>query len=270
MIEKNKALKSDLRILLGVAVCFVVSGYAALIYQTAWVRQFSLDFGTSELAVAAVLSAYMGGLSFGALIAARYIDRIERPVMFYGLVEAGIALSALAVPVLLLFTRYIYSLVLGGQSEPASSGGVIQPLFYLFFAFLVLAIPTILMGATLPLLTKYVVRNDNQIGTHVGFLYAVNTLGAVAGALAAGFFFLPLLGLNGTILVGVAANFLVFIIAAMIARTAHNDFLIEEQNKQLTSATATAKHVDDASGFSPAHQCQAEFRLFTKCSGQDC
>ena len=58
-------------ILLAVVACFVLSGFAALLYQTAWMRQFSLVFGTSELAVAAVLSAYMGGLALGAAIAAQ-------------------------------------------------------------------------------------------------------------------------------------------------------------------------------------------------------
>ena len=85
-------------LLVGVVACFVLSGFAALLYQTAWLRQFSLVFGTSELAVAAVLSAYMAGLSLGASLAARFVSRITRPVLFYGLLEAGIAISALAVP----------------------------------------------------------------------------------------------------------------------------------------------------------------------------
>ncbi len=59
-------------------------------------RQFSLVFGTSELAVAAVLSAYMGGLAVGSAIAAKWVDRIRRPVLFYGLLEAGIAISVSA------------------------------------------------------------------------------------------------------------------------------------------------------------------------------
>ena len=59
-----------MHILLGVIACFVLSGFAALLYQTAWMRQFSLVFGTSELAIAAVVAAYMGGLALGAAIAA--------------------------------------------------------------------------------------------------------------------------------------------------------------------------------------------------------
>ena len=63
--------------------CFVLSGIAALVYQTAWTRQFAIVFGTSELAVATVLAAYMGGLALGALLAERFLPRVTRPVLTY-------------------------------------------------------------------------------------------------------------------------------------------------------------------------------------------
>ena len=82
--------------------CFVLSGLAALIYQTAWTRQFAIVFGTSELAVATVLAAYMGGLALGAWLAERFLPRVTRPVLTYALLELGIAASAMfAVPFLL-------------------------------------------------------------------------------------------------------------------------------------------------------------------------
>src|SRR3954470_7621006 len=88
--------------LLLLSTCFVLSGVAALIYQTAWTRQFAIVFGTSELAVATVLAAYMGGLALGAWLAERFLRRVIRPVMTYALLELGIATSALfAVPFLL-------------------------------------------------------------------------------------------------------------------------------------------------------------------------
>ena len=77
--------------------CFVLSGIAALIYQTAWTRQFAIVFGTSELAVATVLAAYMGGLALGAALAERFLPRVTRPVLTYGLLEIGIAASAIFV-----------------------------------------------------------------------------------------------------------------------------------------------------------------------------
>jgi spermidine synthase len=207
-----------MHILLGVVLCFVLSGFAALLYQTAWMRQFSLVFGTSELAVAAVLSAYMGGLALGAGIAARYVHRVRRPVLFYGVLEAGIAIAALSVPLLLSLLNGLYIVVFGDQPEPVDASGLGQSIFYLATAFVVLAIPTAFMGATLPLLTKYVVQSEEQIGPRVGLLYATNTAGAVGGTVVAGFLLLPALGLAGTVYVGVAINFLVFVLAAAIAK----------------------------------------------------
>ena len=127
----------------GVVACFFLSGLAALLYQTAWLRQFSLVFGTSELAVATVLAAYMGGLAAGSAIAGRFAGRVTRPVLVYGLLEAGIAVSALAVPLLLMAARTLYASMLGDQPAPPDAATIGQPVFYLLVAFVVLAIPTV-------------------------------------------------------------------------------------------------------------------------------
>ena len=178
-------------ILWGVVACFVLSGFAALLYQTAWLRQFSLVFGTSELAVAAVLAAYMGGLAAGAAVAGRFLARVRRPVLVYGVLEGGIAIFALAVPLLLGAASAGYVAVLGGQPAPPDAATLGQPLFYLAVAFVVLALPTGFMGATLPLLTRHAVQNNRELGPRVALLYATNTAGAVAGTIAAAFFLLP-------------------------------------------------------------------------------
>ena len=203
--------------LYGIGACFLLSGFSALLYQTAWMRQISVVFGTSELAVATVLAAYMGGLALGAWLAGRYLHRITRPVLFYGVLEAAIGLSALAVPWLLKLAGLGYVWLLGGQESLPDASGPGQGLFYLAATFAVLCIPTACMGATLPMLSRYAVRADSQLGTRIGQLYAVNTAGAVAGTLAAAFLLLPTLGLFGTVVVGGAVNLLVFAIAAVIA-----------------------------------------------------
>ena len=140
-------------------------------------------------------------------------------MLVYGILEAGVALSALAVPMLLALANLLYGGLLGGQPEPADASGLGQSMFYLVVAFVVLAIPTGCMGATLPMLTRYVVRSEDQIGPRVGLLYALNTVGAVGGTVTAGFLLLPALGLSGTVWVGVFVNALVFVIAAWIARS---------------------------------------------------
>ena len=207
-------------VLWGVVACFVLSGFAALLYQTAWLRQFSLVFGTSELAVAAVLAAYMGGLAAGAAVAGRFLARVRRPVLVYGVLEGGIAIFALAVPLLLGAASAGYVAVLGGQPAPPNAATLGQPLFYLAVAFVVLALPTGFMGATLPLLTRHAVQNNRELGPRVALLYATNTAGAVGGTIAAAFFLLPALGLNATVWVGVAVNAAVFGIAVWLSKKA--------------------------------------------------
>lgn len=222
-------------IYLGVCACFLLSGFAALLYQTAWMRQFSTVFGTSELAVATVLSAYMGGLALGAALAGKFVNQVKRPVFTYGILEAAIAGSALMVPVLLSLASWAYAAVLGGQPEPPDASGMGQSLFYFVVAFVVLAIPTACMGATLPLLTRYAVTSDQQIGSRVGALYAINTGGAVLGTLFAAFVLLPALGLFGTVCFGVFVNLLVFVLAVLIARRA-KESAVEEDTSVSESA----------------------------------
>ena len=203
--------------LFGVQLCFLLSGFAALLYQTAWMRQFSIVFGTSELAVAAVLASYMAGLAVGAAVAARIVGRVRRPILVYGLMELGIAGSALAVAPALQLARRLQADWIGGQAELPVSSELSHSLFYLVAAFLIVLVPTALMGATLPVLAKQVVRTDAEVGRRVGALYAINTLGAVLGTLVAAFVLLPRLGLSGTVLAGAGINALVFGLAAVIS-----------------------------------------------------
>jgi spermidine synthase len=207
--------RRDLLLLL----CFFLSGLAALIYQTAWTRLFAFVFGTSELAVATVLAAYMGGLAAGAAVATRFVGRVRRPVLVYGLLELGIALSALAVPLAMRGATALYG-ALFRNAELGEAGGLASALFYLLVSFAILLVPTALMGATLPLLVRHAVRSDEEIGPRTSALYAINTLGAVVGTLLAGFFLLPSLGLRGTLWVAIGANALVFGVAALAARGA--------------------------------------------------
>src|SRR5262245_26619515 len=209
----------DLRYLL-VLICFFFSGFAGLLYETAWTREFSFVFGTSNLAVATVLAAYMAGLSVGAALAARVMHRIRRPVLVYGLLELGIAASALAVPSMIRAVTWLYRpLFLTAEVLP-EAGGLSSAIFYGAASFLILGIPTTLMGATLPMLARHAVRSERQIGQRIGTLYAVNTTGAVAGTLATAFLLLPELGLHRTVLTGALVNALVFMAAAGLARGA--------------------------------------------------
>ena len=201
-------------------VCFFLSGFAGLVYETAWTREFAFVFGTSELAVSAVLAAYLGGLAFGAGLAARLAPRLRRPVLAYGVIELAIGLAALAVPFGIRFVTGFYLRWLGGLDAPPETVGLATALFHLLATFVVLIPCTALMGATLPLLARHAVRSDEQIGPRIGVLYATNTAGAIAGTLTAAFLLLPAFGLRETVYYGVLANLVVFAAAAALARRA--------------------------------------------------
>jgi spermidine synthase len=186
--------------------CFLLSGMAGLVYQTAWTQQFALVFGASELAVVAVLAAYMAGLTLGAAAAARWVESVRRPVLAYALLEAGVALAALAVPAALRLADRLQVAWLGSGTALADGGSLATVAFHLAASFVILAVPTGLMGATLPLLARSAVARDEELGGRVGTLYTVNTLGAAAGAVLGGFVLLPALGLGRTVWVGVALN----------------------------------------------------------------
>jgi spermidine synthase len=201
-------------------LCFFLSGLAALIYQTAWARLFAFVFGTSELAVASVLAAYMGGLAAGAMAVSRIAPKLRRPLLVYGVLELGIGVAALTVPLGVLATQRLYLLAFGSQNAPADEGGLATALFYLAGSFVILLIPTSLMGATLPLLAQHSIRSDRELGNRIGMLYALNTAGAVAGTLLTGFVLLPAIGLERTVWIAVAVNGLVFGGAALLGRQA--------------------------------------------------
>src|SRR5262245_18631138 len=140
------------RSFLWLLLCFFLSGLAALIYETAWTQEFAFVFGTSELAVVTVLAAYMGGLATGAAVAGRYGPRVSRPVLVYGLLELGIAIAALAVPLGISASRWLYVALFGSQEVLPDAGGLTTAVFYLVCSLLVLLVTPSMLGGELPLL----------------------------------------------------------------------------------------------------------------------
>lgn len=205
--------------ILPVSICFVLSGFAALIYETVWLRQFSIVFGTSEFAVAVVLAGYMAGLAIGGALAPQILKRVRSPVRTYAIFELGIALAAIVwVPGGMWLARVLKVAIFGNQAEPQDAGALSGILFDQITSFGIIMVPTILMGATLPLLARHVVTKDEHLGRRIGLLYSSNTLGAVAGTLVGAFWLLPTLGLRATNWVGAAVNVLVFGLAAWTLR----------------------------------------------------
>lgn len=201
-----------------IAICFLISGFAALLYETVWLRQFAILFGTSDQALGIVLASYMGGLAFGSWVASRKVQQITRPLLVYGLLELLIAVSALLVPLGILIARRLQEHFLGGMTEPPDAGTISQNAFNLLTTLGLILVPTALMGATLPLLARQVVRSDRELGPRVGLLYAINTAGAVLGTLVAAFVLMPTVGMRATTWVGALCNAAVFGVVLLLVR----------------------------------------------------
>src|SRR5437763_6293875 len=131
-----------------IAVCFVLSGATGLIYEVLWARMLGLVFGATTLAVSTVLAAFMGGLALGSALAGRFASRIKKPISTYGLMEIGLAIYALLVPLLFRWIDHVYVLI-WQQFQP---GFFAFSLWRFVLSSLVLLVPTTLMGATLPVL----------------------------------------------------------------------------------------------------------------------
>jgi spermidine synthase len=196
---------------LGLAyVLFLLSGATALCYEVAWTRRLVLVFGSTTTAVALILGAYMLGLALGSEAGGRIADRVRRPALLYAVAEALIGLYALLFPWLVDGMRSVY-LGLGTAATPVLFGG----------AFLLLLVPTFLMGATLPLLVRATVDDPARTGGVVGRLYGANILGAVIGTSATGFWLMEAAGVTGATRVAAVLN-LAIAVAGLLAFRAHS------------------------------------------------
>ncbi len=181
---------------------FFVSGACGLIYEIVWSRLLVFVFGGTTFAITTVLGCFMGGLALGSHVAGRISPRVGRPARLYGMLEITVGLYCILIPFLLDLAFPMYKALAG------ISGG---SFFWLTLARVlvcaaVLIIPTAMMGATLPLLSKAFARRSEELGGAVARLYGINTVGAFVGCTAAGFFLLPVLGLSKSILLAAAMN----------------------------------------------------------------
>ena len=194
---------------------FLLSGVAGLVYQIVWTRMLVLVFGNTMLATSTVLSAFMGGLAAGSYVLGRYIDNKPRPlIQVYAVLEAGIGLFALMFPLFLKGATPIYAALYS-----AAEGNIILLNLVRFgVCFALIVIPTFLMGGTLPVLIKRFSGPGSSLGHQTGFLYGLNTVGAVLGTVACGYILLRALGMQKTTCVAVAINLGVAVAAWIIGR----------------------------------------------------
>ena len=184
---------------------FLLSGVSGLVYQVIWARQLTLIFGATSPAITTVLAAFMLGLALGSYAAGRWAGRWGNPLRAYALIELGIGIYAVAFPLLLsgvqilhipLFRMLVDAPLTLIAVRVALAAGLLLP-------------PTALMGASLPVLARAVIRDSAGTGRGAGILYGLNALGAAAGVYLVTFFLIPTMGLIKGSLVAASLNFAV-------------------------------------------------------------
>jgi spermidine synthase len=180
------------------------SGFASMTYQVAWTRVLSLAIGSSHYAFSLILTAFITGLALGAIFLARYLDNRADLLGLFGQLQLAIGFAALLL--MPLFQQLSITMVKILQSYGQS--------FYLLqtiefgLIFLLILIPTFLIGITFPLVSKIYTLSMEKVSASIGRVYAINTLGSILGAFCGGFILIPLLGLQKTIITAALMNIL--------------------------------------------------------------
>jgi spermidine synthase len=195
---------------------FLFSGIASLIYQVVWVRMLTLVFGHTIYSVSIVLSAFMAGLGLGSYLWGRTIDKTGKPLLIYGKIEICIGVSAAFLSVLLSNFSPIYAWLHKLLPDFLLLAAILKAVL----AFTLVLIPTLFMGATLPVMCKYFATEDAKLGQQVSYLYSINTLGAAAGCLFAGYFLIGFFGVLETALVAAGINLLIGLVCIVVFKKA--------------------------------------------------
>lgn len=185
----------------------LVSGTAALVYEVLFFRYLGLLFGVAIHAVAAVVCAFLGGLGLGAWLGGRLLWR-NNPLRVYAVLELLTALFGFLAP-------WLFRAVARGFS-PAAPEGV--PWSTLCVALLLLLWPTMMMGATFPVLGRAAAQGSTRIAHRIGLLYGFNTTGAVLGAVGSAYLLLPRFGLSAGCWLAALSNLLLAAAAWLLAR----------------------------------------------------
>ena len=185
-----------------VAGLVFLSGAVSLVYEVLWLKELSLLFGSTAYAASTTLAVFFLGLAVGSALFGRWSPRLRSPMRAYAWIELGIAAAAALYFVLLEAYFQLYGPLYDALADrPAAFNA-----FRVALATLVLLPPAALMGGTLPVLGQLLVRQPDQLGRYGSLLYAVNTIGAAAGAFLAGFVLPLVLGFDRAYLLAMAVN----------------------------------------------------------------
>src|SRR5687767_10942301 len=193
-----------------VLALFALTGFSALCLQVVWQRVISIHGGVDLFSSATVVAAFMAGLGLGNLVGGTLADRLgaRRSILAFAIANLGVGLFGLA-SIAIFYDGY-RAFAEHVQSLPAAFA----------FHFLLLVVPTTLMGLSLPLLARGTVRSVGEAAPVVSRLYAANTLGAAAGAAVGGWFLLGNLGFDGTVQLASSINLVAAVAVLLLVRGA--------------------------------------------------
>ena len=233
---KNKSIRGF------IFVFFLISGAACLAYAVIWTRMFTHVFGNTTLTVCTVLSAFMVGLALGSYYFGKLIDEKGNPLKFFAAFEIGIGIIAFLIPLFIHYSNYFYSIkydIFGLNYFILSFAGF-------FISFLIMLIPTAMMGGTLPVLSKYFARKKIDLGSKIGSLYSINTFGAVIGCFLAGFYMIRTFGVNASVYLFAVINILMGISVWIMSKkeAIEESALKEEVISTLDSKNLETKNIE--------------------------
>ncbi len=196
-----------------ILLLFYLSGALALVYEVVWARMMTHVFGSTALAVGTVLAAYMAGMAVGAWRIGKWADHYPNGLRLYAYLEIGVAITALGSHFLLHQLGPAQHLIY----QWTGSSEVLLASARFLLAFILVMAPTILMGATLPVLARFLSRRQALIGVNISTLYAINTFGAVSGVLLTGFYLIGRYGIHVPVYLAVIGNLVIGLLALVIS-----------------------------------------------------
>ncbi len=212
MIEQSLDQATNLlpsrRFLLPVLVLFIASGCAALIYEIVWLQLLEFVIGSSAVSLGVLLGTYMGGMCLGSIALPRIISRRRHPLRVYALFELGIGASGIVILFGMPSVVRFYTANVGHGLPGILLRGAVSAVCLL--------LPTMLMGATLPAISRWIEMTPQGV-SWLGFLYAANTIGAVFGCLLAGFYLLRVHDMGTATYVAAGVNGSITLIGLVLA-----------------------------------------------------
>ncbi len=184
------------------ASVFFLSGLCGLMYEVVWTRLLVLVFGSTTHAISTVLAVFMLGLALGSHFFGRRVSRMEDPQKVYGFLEVGIGIYAFLFLPLLYLVQILHSALFPHLYESF----LLLSIFRIGLCLLIIIIPTVLMGATIPLIASLLTVSGRSMGRDVGIIYFLNTIGASLGSFLSAFVVIPNFGLNWTLYLGGMLN----------------------------------------------------------------